>query len=140
MDVDDEEEMVQKHPSPITLSEFFPQGFFTQTQTVSVNMVSVDLTGDQTEYDGSAGGKDDQSKEAPPTIQDLLNDPRLHSLLQSSEAVRNQVIMALRDPKKSAPQDTAGPSRDQASQLCAACYSTIAFSDEDLLLGSKPHN
>ena len=122
--------------------EFFPQDFFTRAQSVTVNMVSIDPSGG---HDHSNKDENDQSEDRPAredatlTIQELLDDPQLHSLLQSSEAVRNQVIMALRLPVK-LPQNKPNLWDNQTGQICASCYSTIAFSDEDLLLGSRPHN
>ena len=79
---DKEEEIIQAHPSLVTLMDFFPQDFFTQTQLVTINTFSVDPSGEQ---DDSNKDENDQSEDEPakeeatPTIWKLLDDLQLHS-------------------------------------------------------------
>jgi len=72
--------------------------------------------------------------EALPTCMDW------RQILDLSEEVRQHIIVALQHPELYADKvKDVDPSMKDAAQY-AICNMTITFSDDDLLLGSKPHN
>ena len=61
-------------------------------------------------------------------------------ILNLLEEVRQQIVVALQHLELYADKvKDAGPSIKDAAQY-VVCNTTITFSDDDLLLGSKPHN
>ena len=60
-------------------------------------------------------------------------------MLQLPNEMRNTLIQVLKNPTLFTTKIKGAKCEDE-SHNCAKCYTTIAFIDEDLQLGSKPHN
>jgi len=130
---------------PVTLEEFFPTGFF---EKFTINMTSCYKMEDEED------GDEDQLEESSEYEKGVLTIPKAlpacmdwRKILNLSEKVRHQVVVALQHPELYADKvKDAGPSIKGASSSMkdvtqyTACNTAITFSDDDLLLDSKPHN
>jgi len=123
---------------PVTLEEFFPMDFFDK---VTINMTSCYEMEDEENGDEERQeqGLEDDDKtltvlEALPTCIDwtlIFNFPK---------DVRQHVVVAFQHQKLYADKvKDVGPLMKGISQY-AAYNIAITFTDDDLLLGSKPHN
>ena len=61
-------------------------------------------------------------------------------MLQLPNEMRNALIQVLKDPTLYATKIKGAKRLEDESHNCAKCCTAIAFTDEDLQLGSKPHN
>jgi hypothetical protein len=99
------EEVLQKSShSPITLLEFFPEGYFAEDLVTTAYMTSCH---EVDERDGSVQGEEEVH----------LGEAKM------IEKEENEIYAA-----------------EEVFAQCANCHGKITFTDEDLLLGSKPHN
>uniref|UniRef100_A0A2N9E6Y6 Uncharacterized protein n=1 Tax=Fagus sylvatica TaxID=28930 RepID=A0A2N9E6Y6_FAGSY len=99
------EEVLQKDShSPITLREFFPEGYFAEDLVTTAYMTSCHEVDEQ---DGSVQGEEEVH----------LGEANM------IEKEENEIYAA-----------------EEVFAQCANCHGKITFTDEDLLLGSKPHN
>ena len=103
---------------------------------------------DEEEGDEEKLKKYSESEEKTLTIlQALLASTDWRQIFNFPEEICQHVVVAMQHPELYAEKvKDAGPSiKDAASSMkdvtqYAACNTTITFSDDDLLLGSKPHN
>uniref|UniRef100_A0A2N9HVR6 Uncharacterized protein n=1 Tax=Fagus sylvatica TaxID=28930 RepID=A0A2N9HVR6_FAGSY len=99
------EEALQKDShSPITLREFFPEGYFAEDLVTTAYMTSCH---EVDEGDGFVQGEEEVH----------LGEAKM------IEKEENEIYAA-----------------EEVFAQCANCHGKITFTDEDLLLGSKPHN
>uniref|UniRef100_A0A2N9HH26 Uncharacterized protein n=1 Tax=Fagus sylvatica TaxID=28930 RepID=A0A2N9HH26_FAGSY len=99
------EEVLQKDShSPITLREFFPEGYFAEDLVTTAYMTSCH---EVDEGDGFVQGEEEVH----------LGEAKM------IEKEENEIYAA-----------------EEVFAQCANCHGKITFTDEDLLLGSKPHN
>jgi len=127
------------------LKEFFPVDFFYK---VTANMTSCYETEEDGEEDEEKLEKPSKSEDKTLTMLEALSTCiNWRQILTLLEEVRQHVYVALQHPELYADKvKDAGPSiKDADSSMkdvaqYAACNTTNTFSDDDLLLGSKPHN
>ena len=132
-------ELMEQEPRiPVSLHEYFPKDFFQQCTTVACHMVEVEI---EEPSKGKAISTEEEktftSKEGLPT------QCSIEEALQLPKKMRIALAAVLASPDDHEVQE----SKDEGSKLrpheCATCYAAqdaINFTDEDLLLGSKPHN
>ena len=110
-------------------------------EKITVNMTScyeLENEGDEEEAKLKKSPKNDG--EALPSLEALPICDDWRQIFSLPKEIRQQIVAALQHPKlyvdkvKSAGQ----PMKDVAHY--AACNTAITFTDDDLLLGSKPHN
>uniref|UniRef100_A0A2N9ILM6 Uncharacterized protein n=1 Tax=Fagus sylvatica TaxID=28930 RepID=A0A2N9ILM6_FAGSY len=99
-----EEVLQEDSHSPITLREFFPEGYFAEDLVTTAYMTSCHEVDEQ---DGSVQGEEEVH----------LGEANM------IEKEENEIYAA-----------------EEVFAQCANCHGKITFTDEDLLLGSKPHN
>ena len=130
---------------PVTLKDFFTVDFFNK---VIVNMTSCYEMEDDEEEDEEKLEKPSKSEDKTPTmLEALLTCIDERKILNLPEEVRQNVVVALQHPELYADKvKDVGPSIKGASSSMkdvaqyTACNTAITFSDDDLLLDSKPHN
>jgi len=96
---------------------------------------------DEEEGDEDKLEKSSENEERALTITEaLLACMDWRQILNLSEEVHQHIVVALQHPELYANKvKDAGPSTKDVVQY-VVCNTTITFSDDDLLLGSKPHN
>ncbi|XP_074277745.1 uncharacterized protein LOC141601368 [Silene latifolia] len=124
----------------MTLGDYFPKSYFPK---VSVNTVSSVVF--EEDHDEDAANKESPSELDKDTKIDAILDAlpsRMgwQQMFHLLEEMRQQLSLAILQPDAYADKlKAAGESADQ-SRKCVACNAALAFTDEDLLLGSKLHN
>ncbi|KAM2671181.1 hypothetical protein EV1_007019 [Malus domestica] len=130
--------MEQKPRIPVSLHEYFPNDFFQQCTIAACHMVEVEM-------------------EKPSKGKDITTEGEKTFTLEESLPIHFSIEEALRLPKKmrkalaavlESPNDhEVQESKNEGLKLrpheCATCCAiedAIHFTDEDLLLGSMPHN
>ncbi|KAM2170707.1 hypothetical protein ACFX1R_035875 [Malus domestica] len=130
--------MEQETRIPVSLHEYFSNDFFQQCTIAACHMVEVEM-------------------EEPSKGKDITTEGEKTLTLEEGLPIHLSIEEALRLPKKmrraltavlESPNDhEAQESKDEGLKLqpheyatCCATYDAINFTDEDLLLGSKPHN
>ena len=115
----------------ITLEEFFPRKFFQNNSAKAVHMVSRYEIHDE-KQDVNHGGPN----ETLSSLKELQSQVNEVEPLQSSTSPKEVLTQALEKPK------TYNPYTNMLQQMqeCYVCSPNLNFTDEDLLLGSKPHN
>jgi len=128
----------QKPLVPITLKEFFPVRFF---EKITVNMTSCyELENEEDEKEAKLEKPPKNDGEALTSLEALPICDDWRQIFNLPKEIRQQIVAALQhlklyvDKVKSAGQ----PTKDVAHYV--ACNTAITFTDDDLLLGSKPHN
>lgn len=121
----------QKLRNLVTLEEFFPRKFFQNVSAEAVHTVSHCEIQDEEENVGH--GDEDETLPSPEEHQSRVEEIEP---LQSSISPREALAQTLEKPEICAPSTNAL----QQTQECYACSPDLTFTDEDLLLGSKPHN
>jgi len=124
----------------VTLKEFFPRDF---SRKVAVNMVSCsELKDEDCEEDVQA---DVQEASAPSTddkflavLEVLPEHMSWKQIFHLPKKMCEQVVIALHHAKLYA--DKVKLVKEPAPVQCATCNIMVSFTDENLLLGSKPHN
>ncbi|KAL4596013.1 hypothetical protein ACB092_12G133300 [Castanea dentata] len=115
----------------VTLEEFFPIKFFQNKSAEVVHTVS------RCEVDEKQKGVDHGSaNETLSSLEQLKSQVDKVEPSQSSTSPKERITQALEEPKIYTPCTNTL----QQTQECCACSPDLTFTDEDLLLGSKPHN
>ncbi|KAL4649813.1 hypothetical protein ACB092_01G041900 [Castanea dentata] len=127
----DDSAQTQKFQSLVTLEEFFPIKFFQNKSAEAVHMVS------RCEVDDKKKGVDHgSSNETLSSLEQLKSQVDKVEPSQSSTSLKEGITQALEEPKIYTPCTNTL----QQTQECCACSPDLTFTEEDLLLGSKPHN
>ena len=82
-------------------------------------------------------------KEEEGVVASLQNLPSLfnsHKMIQLPKEMRNVLIQVLKNPILYATKIKGAKRLEDESHNCAKCFAAITFTNEDLELGSKPHN
>ncbi|XP_074266017.1 uncharacterized protein LOC141588475 [Silene latifolia] len=124
----------------MTLQDYFPRHYLEQ---VSVNTVSFavieenrsedDLT-KESSSNSTKGAKVDAILDALPARMGW------QKLFHLPEEMRQQLSLAILQPEAYADKLKAAQEPGEQSKKCVVCNAALAFTDEDLLLGSKLHN
>ncbi|KAL4625463.1 hypothetical protein ACB092_05G028000 [Castanea dentata] len=127
----DDSEQTQKFRSLVTLEEFFPIKFFQNKSAEAVHTVS------RCEIDDKKKGVDHgSSNENLSSLEQLKSQVDKVEPSQSSTSPKEGITQTLEEPKIYTPCTNTL----QQTQECCSCSLDLTFIDEDLLLGSKPHN
>ncbi|KAM1243698.1 hypothetical protein ACFX2G_035924 [Malus domestica] len=124
--------MEQEPRIPVSLHEYFSNDFFQQCTIAACHMVEVEMEDITTE-----GEKTLMLEEGLPThfsIEEALRLPK---------KMRRALVAVLESPNDHETQESKDEGLKLRPHECAtscATYDAINFTDEDLLLGSKPHN
>ena len=139
--------LVQKLITPITLGEYFPLGLFDKNVTISTHMVSCNETSKKDELsedeESILGVESRKTKEEDGVVTSLQHLPSPfsnHEMLQLPNEMRNALIQVFKNPTLFTTKIKGAKKCEDESHNCAKCCTTIAFTDEDLQLGLKPHN
>ena len=114
-----------------SLEEFFPRKFFQNDSAEAVHTVSRCEIQDEKE-DVDHG----DPKEILSSLEELQSQVDEVEPLQSSTPPKEVLTQALEKPEMCTPSTNTL----QQTQECYVCSPDLTFTDEDLLLGSKPHN
>ena len=132
------EPMEQELRIPISLHEYFPKDFFQQCTTAACHMVEVEI---EEPSKGKAIAIEEEktltTKEGLPTYFSIEE-----TLLLPKE-MRKALVVVLASPDDHEVQESNDKGlklRPYEYAMCCATHDVINFTDEDLLLGSKPHN
>ncbi|CAL9014030.1 unnamed protein product [Prunus brigantina] len=133
--------LIQGPRTPVMLGEYFPKVFFVRGPTETVHMTTCYQVDDEDASEGRYETHEEQKAstqaENPPAH---LN---IEEAVELPEAIRVALVKALMDldiqPNKIRKIGELEPESQDHAICCATCAS-ITFTDEDLLLGSKPHN
>ncbi|GLT49370.1 hypothetical protein SLA2020_229330 [Shorea laevis] len=128
--------MNSKERAAVTLYEYFPEGYFSDEE-VFVNVTSFKTENKPSSKEEAEGSKSQSNNpEANGSIEKLKqlpSDLQLSKALQLPWDTRLALVQAMLDPKKF--QDKLAKPEAKAE-----CLGTIAFTDEDLQLGTQKHN
>ena len=113
------------------MEEFFPRNFFQNNSVETVHTVSHCKIQDEKE-DVDHGGP----SETLSSLEKLQSQLDEVEPLQSSTSPKEVLTQALEKPEMYTPSTNTL----QQTQECYVCSPDLTFTDEDLLLGSKPHN
>ena len=120
----------QKLQNLITLEELFPRKFFRNDSAEAVHTVSCCEIQDEKE-DVDHGSPN----ETLSSLKELKSQVDEVEPLQSSTSSKEVLNQALEKPEMYTPHTNML----QQTQGCYVCSPDLTFTDEDLLLGSKPH-
>ena len=127
----DDSAQTQKLQNLITLEDFFPIKFFQNDSAEAIHTVFCCEIQDE---------KEDVDHDGPNEILSSLKElqSRVDEIepLQSSISPKGVLTQALEKREMYTPSTNML----QQTQECYACSPDLTFTDEDLLLGSKPHN
>ncbi|KAL2941826.1 Sal-like protein 4 [Bienertia sinuspersici] len=141
----------QKRREPVTLEEFFPETYFHE---VSINTVTCSLA----EEEKSQEEKKQVDEKGLNHKADLDKDAKIlalldtvpsrmgwHNTLSLPEKTRYALARVMENPtrytkKENVEQGIYENHPNDCAACKAACSATLAFTDDDLVLGSKPHN
>ncbi|KAM1325671.1 hypothetical protein ACFX2H_046348 [Malus domestica] len=132
------EPMEQEPRIPVSLHEYFPNDFFQQCTIVACHMVEIEI-------EEPSKGKDITTEgEKTLTLEEGL---QTHFSIEEALRLPNKMRIALAAVLESPNDHEVQESKNKGFKLrpheyatCCAIEDTIHFTDEDLLLGSKPHN
>ena len=113
------------------MEEFFPRKFFQNNSVEAVHTVSRCEIQDEKE-DVDHGGP----SETLSSLEELQSRVDEVEPSQSSTSSKEMLTQALEKPEMCTPSTNMF----QQTQECYACSPDLTFTDEDLLLGSKPYN
>ena len=132
-------EPIEQEPRiPISLHEYFPNDFFQQCTIAACHMVGI-------EGEESSKGKAVTTEEDGTLIpkESLLAHFNIMEAPQSPKEMEKELAATLISPDDHKAQESKNKCLElrphEYTTCCVAC-DTIHFNDEDLLLGSKPHN
>ena len=113
------------------MEEFFPRKFFQNNSVEAIHTVSCCEIQDEKE-DVDHGGP----SETLSSLEELQSRVDEVEPSQSSTSPKEVLTQALEKPEMYTPSTNTL----QQTQKCYACSPDLTFTDDDLLLGSKPHN
>ncbi|KAM1401550.1 hypothetical protein ACFX2F_028685 [Malus domestica] len=132
------EPMEQEPCIPVSLHEYFPEDFFQQCTITACHMVEVEI---EEPSEGKAvtteGEKTLTTKEGLPTYLSIEGALRLPKKMRKALAA---ILVSPDDHEGQESKNKGLKLRPYECATCCATDDTIHFTDEDLLLGSKPHN
>ncbi|KAM1084838.1 hypothetical protein TB2_022687 [Malus domestica] len=130
--------MEQEPRIPISLHEYFLGDFFQQCTIATCHMVEVEMKEpSKGKVIATEGEKTLMLKEGLPTHFSIEEALRLPKKMRSALIA---VLESPNDHEAQASKDECLMLRPHECTTCCATYDAINFTDEDLLLGSKPHN
>ncbi|KAL4636874.1 hypothetical protein ACB092_03G039500 [Castanea dentata] len=128
---DDKNSIVDEEEGWTLVTQFFPIKFFQNKSTEAVHTIS------RCEVDEKQKGVNHgSSNETLSSLEQLKSQVDKVEPSQSSTSPKEGITQALEKPKIYTPCTNTL----QQTQECCACSLDLIFTDEDLLLGSKPHN
>ncbi|KAM1308900.1 hypothetical protein ACFX2H_005652 [Malus domestica] len=130
--------MEQEPRIPVSLHEYFPNNFFQQCTIAACHMVEVEI-------EEPSKGKDiTTEREKTLTLEEgLPTHFSIEEALRLPKKMRIALAAVLESPNDHEVQESKNEGfklRPHEYATCCAIEDTIYFTDEDLLLGSKPHN
>ncbi|KAM2938990.1 hypothetical protein FF1_038702 [Malus domestica] len=130
--------MEQEPRIPVSLREYFPNDFFQQCTIAACHMVEV-------ETEEPPKGKDITTEgEKTLTLEEgLPTHFSIEEALRLPKKMRIALAAVLESPNEHEVQESKNEGLKLRPHECATCCAiedAIHFTDEDLLLGSKPHN
>ncbi|KAM1128247.1 hypothetical protein ACFX15_037537 [Malus domestica] len=132
------EPVEQKPRIPVSLHEYFPDDFFQQCTIASCHIVEVEME------EPSKGKVVATEGENTLTLEEgLPTHFSIKEALQLPKKIRRALVAILASPNDHEVQESKNEGlrlRPHECAICCAAEDTIHFTDEDLLLGSKPHN
>ncbi|KAM2690737.1 hypothetical protein EV1_043866 [Malus domestica] len=128
----------QKPRIPVSLHEYFPEDFFQHCTITACHMVEVEMEEPSKGKIVAAEGENTLTPEEGLPIHFSIEEA-----LQLPKKIRRALATVLASPNDHEVQESKNEGLRPRPHECATCYATedtIHFADEDLLLGSKPHN
>ncbi|KAM1520366.1 hypothetical protein ACFX1Z_023064 [Malus domestica] len=128
----------QKPRIPISLHEYFPEDFFQHCTITACHMVEVEMEEPSKGKIVAAEGENTLTPEEGLPIHFSIEEA-----LQLPKKIRRALVTVLASPDDHEVQESKNEGLRPLPHECATCCAaedTIHFADEDLLLGSKPHN
>ncbi|KAM2064145.1 hypothetical protein PS2_027070 [Malus domestica] len=130
--------MEQEPRIPVSLHKYFPNDFFQQCTIAVCHMVEVEM-------EEPSKGKDVTIKgEKTLTLEEgLPTHFSIEEALRLPKKMRSALAAVLESPNDHEAQESKDEGLKLRPHECATCYAiedAIHFTNEDLLLGSKPHN
>ncbi|KAM2613715.1 hypothetical protein TB2_028422 [Malus domestica] len=130
--------MEQEPRIPVSLHEYFPNDFFQQCTIAACHMVEVEI-------EEPSKGKDITTEgEKTLTLEEgLPTHFSIEEALRLPKKMRIALAAVLESPNEHEVQESKNEGLKLRLHECATCCAiedAIHFTDEDLLLGSKPHN
>ncbi|KAM1024998.1 hypothetical protein ACFX2C_038216 [Malus domestica] len=132
------EPVEQKPRIPVSLHEYFPKYFFQQCTIASCHMVEVEM---EEPSKGKVVATEGENTLTPE--EGLPTHFSIEEALQLPKKIRRALVAILTSPNDHEVQESKNEGlrlRPHECAICCATEDTIHFTDEDLLLGSKPHN
>ncbi|KAM2675582.1 hypothetical protein EV1_002329 [Malus domestica] len=132
-------EPVEQEPRiPVSLREYFPNDFFQQCTIAACHMVEVETEEPSKSKDTTTEGEKTLTLE-----EGLPTHFSIEEALRLPKKMRIALAAALESPNEHEVQESKNEDLKLRPHECATCCAiedAIHFTDEDLLLGSKPHN
>ncbi|KAM1693092.1 hypothetical protein COP1_032428 [Malus domestica] len=128
----------QKPRLPVSLHEYFPEDFFQHCTITACHMVEVEMEEPSKGKIVTAEGENTLTPEEGLPIHFSIEEA-----LQLPKKIRRALATVLASPDDHEVQENKNKGlrlRPHECATCCAAEDTIHFADEDLLLGSKPHN
>ncbi|KAI5327328.1 hypothetical protein L3X38_026724 [Prunus dulcis] len=133
--------LTQEPRIQITLGEYFPKVFFVRGPTETVYVTTCYQVDDEDVSEGRSETHEEQK--VLTQVVDSSSHFNIEEVVELPEAIRVALVKALMDlnihPNKIREAEKLEHESQDHAICCATCVS-ITFTDEDLLLGSKPHN
>ncbi|KAM0966922.1 hypothetical protein ACFX2C_022619 [Malus domestica] len=130
--------MEQESRIPVSLYKYFLKDFFQQCTTAAYHMVEIEI------QEPSKGKVIAIKKEKTPTSKESMALYfSIEKALRLSKEMQRALIVVLASPDDHEVQESKNEGLKLRPHEYATCYvvhDAINFTDEDLLLGSKPHN
>ncbi|CAL2228166.1 unnamed protein product [Prunus armeniaca] len=135
------EPLTQEPRIPVTLGEYFPKVFFIREPTETVHMTTCYQVADEDVSEERSETHEEQKFLTQ--VEDSPSHFNIEEEVELLEAIRVALVKALMDlnihPNRIREAEKLEPESQDRAICCVTCAS-ITFTDEDLLLGSKPHN
>ncbi|XP_020410515.1 uncharacterized protein LOC109946596 [Prunus persica] len=133
--------LIQEPRIPITLEEYFPKIFFVRGPTETVYMTTCYQVDDEDVSEGRSETHEEQK--VLTQVEDSPSHFNIEEVVELPKAIRIALVKTLMDLNIHPNQIREAKKLELESQdraICCATCASITFTDEDLLLGSKPHN
>ncbi|KAM2766317.1 hypothetical protein COP1_022237 [Malus domestica] len=130
--------MEQEPRIPVSLHEYFPEDFFQQYTITACHMVEVEM-----EEPSKGKAVTIEGEKTPTTEEGLPTHFSIEGALRLPKKIRKALAVVLASSDDHEVQESKNESLKLQPHECATCCAAedaIHFTDEDLLLGSKPHN
>ncbi|KAK2982876.1 hypothetical protein RJ640_019465, partial [Escallonia rubra] len=126
----------QEIPKSITLGDFFLSGYLKDDPVETVCMVSVH----EDEHDSDEETIDENNESMLTFLRGLPLQFTLQEMFDLPQSAHEVLRRVLEEPKKYSSVIREIDDLKTTTATCASCCASITFTDEDLQLGSKPHN